>query len=280
MIIDGRKISQEILEDLKNEVSKLSFKPLLVDVVVGSDAVTESYVSIKSKRAEEIGLEFQKVCFPETITESELITQLLDLQKRSDVAGLLIQLPLPAGIDANKVISFINTDLDVDGLTPENIGLMVKGTPKYLPATAAAIMEILDRCNIDLSGESVLVVGSGDLVGKPISFMLMNRQATITIANSQTHNLSELAKSAKIIICGAGSPNIITKDMVSKDTVVIDAGAAESDGSITGDADFENIKDIALFITPVPGGVGPVTVAMLLKNTVISAKKIAISRSS
>jgi methylenetetrahydrofolate dehydrogenase (NADP+)/methenyltetrahydrofolate cyclohydrolase len=279
MIIDGRKISQEILEDLKKEVSKLSFKPVLIDVVVGSDAVTESYVSIKSKRAEEIGLEFQKVCFPETIAESELIAQLVDLQKGANVAGLLIQLPLPLGIDSNNVISTINPDLDVDGLTPENIGLMVKGTPNYLPATAAAIMEIIDRCNINLSGESVLVVGSGDLVGKPISFMLMNRQATITIANSQTHNLSELAKSAKVIICGAGSPNIITKDMISKDTVVIDAGAAESDGSITGDADFENIKDIALFITPVPGGVGPVTVAMLLKNTVISAKKISIGRS-
>ena len=280
MIIDGRKISKGILEEVKRGVDSLPFKPVLIDVVVGSDPVTESYVSIKAKRAEEIGIEFKKVYLPENISEAELITQLVDLQKEQNLCGLLIQLPLPVGVDTNKVISFINPYFDVDGLTPENIGLMVKGTPRYLPATAAAIIVILNSCNVDLSGQSVLIVGSGDLVGKPVSFLLMNKQATITVANSHTQNLMELAKASKVIICGAGSPNIITKEMVSADTIIIDAGTAESDGSITGDADFENIKDIALFITPVPGGVGPVTVAMLLKNTLISAEKIVKTRSS
>lgn len=274
MIIDGRKIAKEIIETLKTEVASLSEQPKLVDIVVGENSVTESYVGIKQRRAEEVGIEFIIERFPENVTEKDLLYRVLEIQKDPNLAGLLIQLPLPDQINKNTLLNAIELRFDVDGLTDQNTKMLYAGSPQFIPATAGAIMELINSCELtqDLNGMPVAVIGSGDLVGKPVAFMLKQRGAEVTVVNRSTSNINEICKRSKLIVSGAGSPGLLTSEMVSEGVVVIDAGTAESDGGITGDVDFDSVSLKASYITPVPGGVGPVTVAMLLKNTVQSAK--------
>lgn len=277
MIIDGRKRASEILASLQSDVASLPFRPRLVDVVVGNNPVTESYVGIKQRRSIEIGLEFVTERLPESISQEELVEKIVSLQLDPHLAGLLVQLPLPKNIDGDAVMNAINPAFDVDGLTESNTVALYNGTPIYVPATAAAVIELIEASGIydQLNGMKTVVIGNGALVGKPVAFLLKSKGADLTVVNRSSGDISEVCKAAKLIVSGAGSPNLLTGDMVSDGVVVIDAGTAESNGGISGDVDFASVSPKASFITPVPGGVGPVTVAMLLRNTVISAKNIA-----
>ncbi len=272
MIIDGKKISQEVLTQIKNEVGLLKFKPKLIDVLIGADPVTESYVRIKAKRAAEVGIDFEIVRLEAGIEQAEVEIKISELNETEDLSGLIVQLPLPAHLDKQSILDCIDPNLDVDVITSINLGRLFTGKEVFAPATAGAIFRILDYQKIDLKGKNLLIIGAGDLVGKPSAFMAIQRGATVTIANRATKNLSELTLMADVIISGAGQPGLITSEMVRASTVVIDAGTAESAGEIAGDADFINLKSKVAGITPVPGGVGPVTVAMLLSNVLESAK--------
>ncbi len=273
MIIDGRKISQQILEQLKTDVAALGFTPKLIDVFVGNDPVIESYVNIKAKRAAEIGIEFEVVRLPANIEQSEIESRVSELSGSKDLCGLIVQLPLPASLDKQAVIDKIPAFLDVDMITSANLGSFFAGQEKIAPATAAAILKMIQSVEQDLKGKHILVVGGGFLVGRPVAILLMHQQATVTVANASTPDLKNLCLQADIIISGAGVPGLIKADMVSSNTIVIDAGTAESyNGVIKGDVDFDSVQDIARAVSPVPGGVGPVTVAMLLYNVVQVAK--------
>jgi methylenetetrahydrofolate dehydrogenase (NADP+) / methenyltetrahydrofolate cyclohydrolase len=272
MIVDGKAIASEILGDIKMRVGKLSFQPKLIDVVIGSDPVTESYVNIKAKRADEVGIDFEIRKFDENVSEETLLSEILSIQQQPNLCGLIIQLPLPEHLNRQRVINAINPDLDVDVVTSENMGKLLTGQPVYTPATAGSIMKILEHHKVVLAGATVLVIGAGDLVGKPVAFLCIQAGATVTVANKQTKDLASLSKSADVIITGAGQPNLLTGEMVKDGAIVIDGGTAESGGGIVGDVEFESVSSKASLISPVPGGVGPVTVAMLLNNVVISAE--------
>lgn len=272
MIIDGRKISREMLEDSKNQLKIINFKPKLIDVLVGDDLVTESYVNIKAKRAGEIGIDFEIVHFSSTVTQEELESDIRELNKTEHLCGLIVQLPLPGHLDKQKILDAIDPAVDVDVITSENSTKFFEGHAELLPPTANAIFKILETLDLDLQQSKVLVVGAGDLVGKPTAHLLREKGAEVTVADKETENLAELCLNAEIIVSGAGVPKLITADMVKENTVIIDAGTAESAGGISGDVDFEAIKDKVKAISPVPGGVGPVTVAMLLQNVVKVAK--------
>ncbi len=271
MVIDGRKISSEIIEQLKKEVAALPFKPKLVDVLVGKDPVTESYVNIKSKRAAEVGIDFEAHRFVQGVSQAELESAILKLNKTENLCGLIVQLPLPANLDKQKIIDQIDPHIDVDVITSSNLGKLFTGESRFVPATAGSIMKILEYYKVDVKGKHVLMVGAGDLVGKPVAFLLMQKAATVIVANQFTQDLANLCLQSEVIISGTGVPKLITGDMVRAGAVVIDAGTAESAGGITGDVDFEAVKDKAALVSPVPGGVGPITVAMLLNNVVLSA---------
>lgn len=272
MTIDGKKISQNLLAEVKEQIGQLKFKPKLIDVSVGADAVTESYVRIKEKRAMEVGIDFEEIMLPENSTQEQVEAKIEELNKTENLCGLIVQLPLPKHLNKQAILDKIDPSLDVDIITSTNLGRLFTGNIPFMPATAGAIIKILEAENISLEGKKVLVIGAGDLVGKPVTFLLLQRLATVTIANRLTKNLKELCLAAEIIVSGAGSPKLITSDMVRPETIIIDAGTAESEGSISGDADFDNLKDIVAKITPVPGGVGPMTVAVLLNNVLISAQ--------
>ena len=272
MIVDGKAIASYILDDINTRVSKLSFRPKLIDVVIGNDPVTESYVNIKAKRAEEVGMDFEIKKFDESVSEETLLMELDILQQDPNLCGLIIQLPLPATLNKHKVINAIKPNLDVDVVTSENVGRLLTGQAVFTPATAGSIMKILEYHKVVLRGTNVLVVGAGDLVGKPVAFLCIQEDATVVVANKETKNLEELAYRADVIITGAGQPGLITGEMVKEGVVVIDGGTAESGGGIVGDVDFDSVNAKASLISPVPGGVGPVTVAMLLNNVVTAAE--------
>jgi methylenetetrahydrofolate dehydrogenase (NADP+) / methenyltetrahydrofolate cyclohydrolase len=272
MIIDGKDVSKGILAGLKQRVAQLKFIPKMVDVVVGDDPVTESYVNIKSKRAREVGIDFEVLKFPADITQEQLQKEVRDINQTQDLCGILVQLPLPEHINRQLILDTIDSLLDVDVITTENLGRLFAGVSKQFPPTASAILHILKTSGVDLVGSNILVIGSGDLVGKPTAFMLMAEQATVTIANASTKNLKTLCASADVIISGTGVPGLVKAGMVKPDHMIIDAGTAESGSGIAGDVDFETVSQIARLVTPVPGGVGPVTVAMLLKNVVENAE--------
>ena len=273
MIIDGRKIAREILDQLKTEVASLGFKPKLIDVFVGSDPVIESYVNIKAKRAFETGIDFEIKKYPQDVLEETLVADIKKMNSVENICGLIVQLPLPKHLDKQAVMNAINPDIDVDMITSVSLGELFTGQQKIMPATASAILKMIQGLNIDLPGKHVLVVGAGDLVGKPVTFLLMQTGAAVTVANQSTQDLSSLCLSADIIISGTGVPGLIKPSMVRAESIVIDAGTAESNSGISGDVDFEGIKDKVFAVSPVPGGVGPVTVAMLLSNVVAVAKR-------
>lgn len=273
MILDGKKIAGEILEQLRGEVASLPRRPILVDVVIGDNPVTESYIGIKGRRAEEIGMGFEILRFPEDVAQDALTAAVDEIQKREDICGLLVQLPLPKHLNQDEIIGHVRPEFDVDGLTAENTKGFYAGAPLFMPATAAAVMALVDACDIaDMSGLPTLVVGQGELVGKPVAFLLQQRGADVKVATRRSDDIAVLAPQAKLIITGAGAPGLLTGAMVQDGVCVIDAGTAESDGGIAGDVDFASVAPKAAWITPVPGGVGPVTVAMLLKNAVQAAK--------
>lgn len=269
MIIDGKKVAQGILEDIKKQVAKLQTKPTIAVVIVGANPSSKIYVNIKNKKAIEIGMNSVVIEMPED-TSQEALEQKIDyLNQDIDINAILVQMPLPKHLDAYKIIEKILPQKDVDGFHPENVGRLSIGlTPFAYSCTPKGVIRLLDEYNIDLEGQHVVVIGRSNIVGKPLSAMLLARNATVTIAHSKTENISFLVKTADIVISAVGLPKFVKKEWIKDNAVVIDVGISRtSEGKIVGDVDFENLKDKASFITPVPGGVGPMTIAMLLENT-------------
>lgn len=268
VIIDGKAVSEKILAELKQKVSKMDKKPHLVVIQVGNNTASNIYVNLKKKKAEEIGIKSTVMNFDESISETDLMTEIDKLNKNKDVHAILVQLPLPKHICTNNIIKAISPCKDVDGFTAQNSGDLINGiTPSAYPCTPKGIIRLLEEYNIEIAGKHAVIVGRSNIVGKPIAIMLLNKNATVTICHSKTKNLSEMTRQADILISAVGK-KIIYKDMVKQDAVVIDVGIfKDENGKTTGDVDFENVKEIAGYITPVPKGVGPMTIASLMENT-------------
>lgn len=267
-ILDGKALSKEIQEEVKFEVENLSKKPHLAVILVGEDSASQIYVNIKHKTCERLGIKSTVVNLPDSTTEEELIAKVRELNNDKDVNAILIQLPLPVHINTNNCIKEISPIKDVDGFTPENLGAILRGQEPYAyPCTPFGILTILKRYNIQISGKHAVIVGRSNIVGKPVSLMLLKENATVTMCHSRTEHLEEITRTADILISATGK-RVITKGMVKKGATVIDVGIIRNaEGKLEGDVDFEEVKDVAGYITPVPGGVGPMTIASLMKNT-------------
>lgn len=288
-IIDGKQVAADMRAELKTEVAKLKEQgvvPGLAVVLVGEDPASKSYVTAKEKACEEIGIYSDDNRLPADTTEEQLLKLVNKLNKDKKINGILVQLPLPKHINESKVLLAIDPDKDVDGFHPMNVGKMVVGEKAFLPCTPHGVIQMLLRSNVKLDGAEVVVVGRSNIVGKPVANMLIQKaktgNATVTVCHTRTKNLAEHVKRADIIIAAAGRPKTITADMVKDGAVVIDVGVNRIEDStkkfgfrLVGDVDFEAVKEKASLITPVPGGVGPMTITMLLYNTVESAKRAA-----
>ncbi|MFZ2193796.1 MAG: bifunctional methylenetetrahydrofolate dehydrogenase/methenyltetrahydrofolate cyclohydrolase FolD [Candidatus Moraniibacteriota bacterium] len=275
-IIDGKKIANEIKAELKAEVLDLKEKgiiPGLAVIIVGNDESSKIYVKNKNKACEEIGIYSEIHQVEEKILEEDLLTLIEKLNIDEKIHGILVQLPLPEHINKEKVILAIDPKKDVDCFHPENIGKIFLGQETFLPCTPSGILELLNKSEVDVSGKKVVIVGRSNIVGKPLALMLINAGATVTICNSKTKNLKEECLSADILISATGRPRLITSDMLKQGVAVVDVGINRlKNGKIVGDVDFENALEKVSLITPVPGGVGPMTIAMLLKNTIKAVK--------
>lgn len=274
MILDGRNIKNIILDELKEEVSKLSAKPKLVVVQVGNDDASDVYIKQKNNMCNYVGYDFEHIKLDDMVDTYGIVEIIEKLNNDNSVNGILIQLPLPDKIDTDVVVNAISPFKDVDGLTNLNRGMLFGGKDTLYSCTPSGIIEMLDRYNISVSGKNVVVVGRSDLVGKPLAMMMLNRDATVTVCHSKTKNLSEITKGADILVVAVGEPNFITRDMISENVVVIDVGINKLDGTLCGDVDFESVKYKCSYITPVPGGVGPMTVAILAKNILKAYKML------
>ena len=287
IILDGKKTSNDIKEELAVEVSQLLFaggkKPHLAAILIGNDGASETYVGAKVKACEKVGFKSTLVRFESDVTEKELLAEIEKINKDTDIDGLIVQLPLPKHIDEMKITEAINPIKDVDGFHPTNIGRMALNLPAYLPATPAGILELLERHEVETSGKHCVVIGRSHIVGSPMSILMARNNypgnCTVTLTHSRTINLKEITKTADILIVALGKPEFVTSDMIKDGVCIIDVGITrvksdktKSGWKLLGDVAFEKVKDKCSFITPVPGGVGPMTIAMLLKNTLISAK--------
>lgn len=273
-IIDGKKIRDEILDELKKEVKSYMIKPCLAVIQVGDDEASNTYIKAKQNACKNIGIYFKHIKFDSDAREIEVINKIIELNNDEYVHGILIQLPLPSKFNPDKLINYIARNKDVDGLTDINLGKLFNNKSGMISCTPQGIMELLERENIEISGKNVVIVGRSNLVGKPLLGLMLNKDATVTICHSKTVNLKEHTKNADILIVAVGKKHFITEDMVKKDAVVIDVGINKVDGKLYGDVDFLNVKNKVKKITPVPGGVGPMTVAMLMNNVVSAYKKI------
>jgi methylenetetrahydrofolate dehydrogenase (NADP+)/methenyltetrahydrofolate cyclohydrolase len=285
-IIDGKKVASEIRKEIAEEVAKLKAAgekiPHLVAILVGNNGSSETYVANKVKDCEEVGFKSTIIRFGKEITETVLLEKITELNDDQDVDGFIVQLPLPSHISENKVIEAIDPQKDADGFHPVNIGKMVIGLPGYLPATPYGIVELIRRYGIETSGRNCVVLGRSNIVGRPVSILLSQKgmDATVTVVHSRTKNIKDIVSQADIIISAIGSPAFIRGDMVKNGAVVIDVGTTrvvskdtKSGFKLVGDVDFENVAPKCSFITPVPGGVGPMTRVSLLRNTLIAAKR-------
>jgi methylenetetrahydrofolate dehydrogenase (NADP+) / methenyltetrahydrofolate cyclohydrolase len=284
-IIDGKKIASEIKQEIAEEVKKLKISgknaPHLVAVLVGTDGSSESYVAYKIKDCEEVGYKSTLIRYADDVEEKVLLSKIEELNGDSEVDGFIVQLPLPSHISENKVIKAIDPKKDADGFHPVNIGKMVLGLPGYLPATPFGIVELLKRYKIETSGKSCVVIGRSNIVGRPLSILLSQKgiDATVTVVHSRTKNIKDIVCEADIIIAAIGSPAFVTADMVKAGAVVIDVGTTrivskktKTGFKLAGDVDFENVAPKCSYITPVPGGVGPMTRVSLLRNTLMAVK--------
>lgn len=272
--INGNAIAQQILTKLMVTVKKFPFTPLFCDVLVGEDPVAVSYVNIKAKRAEEIGLKFELVQMPSTSTTEDVVDKLKQIQKDPFLSGLIVQLPLPPQLDKSAILNAIDSRVDVDGLSEISTKSFYAGSAKLLPPTAAAVIDVLESLKLDLKNLNILVIGQGELVGKPVTALLKNMELNVTTADDATENLHQLIIAADVIISATGQAKLITGEMIKAGVVLIDCGTSESAGSIVGDIDTESVSQKAKALAPVPGGVGPVTVAKLLQNVVEVAKDL------
>lgn len=267
-ILNGKILSEEILNSLAQKISVEAKKPHLVVILVGDDPASHLYVSMKEKAAQKVDIKSTVLRYPAETSEKEILDAIVRLNGDDEVSAILIQLPVPKHINEQKIIQAISPRKDVDGLTPENIGKISIGSEPYAyPCTPKGIMKLIEKYDIDLAGRHTVVIGRSNLLGKPVAQMILNKNSTVTICHSYTKNLKEITKTADIIVAAVGKPYFVTKDMVKDGCVIIDAGTSKLDGKTVGDVDFNNIKDLASAITPVPGGVGPMTIAVLMENT-------------
>ena len=273
MLLDGKALSDKIKEELAKKVKGYLVKPCLAVIQIGNDEASNIYIKAKEKACDRIGINFIRVKFESDVNEQEVINKIVELNNDNYVNGILLQLPIPPKFNQYKLLNLINKNKDVDGLTDINAGLLFKGNNNLVPCTPLGIINLLKEYNIEISGKHAVVIGRSNLVGKPLAMLLLQNGATVTICHSKTVNLKEFTKQADILISAVGKKDLITKDMVKDGVVVVDVGMNRVDGKLYGDVDFENIKDIASYITPVPGGVGPMTVAMLLSNVVKNYEK-------
>lgn len=275
-VIDGKHVAGVLRESIKLETKALKSTgktPNLTVIIVGENPASQSYVRSKKKMATEVGFESDTIELPETITEAELLTQIEKLNSDANVNGILVQLPLPTHIDEQTVIGRIAVEKDVDGFHPEQVGGLSIGLDTLEPCTPAGIIELLKYYNIEVSGKNAVVIGRSNIVGKPIASLLLRLDATVTITHSRTKNLADITRAADIIIVAIGKPHFLTSDMVKTGAVVIDVGINRNkEGKLVGDVDYEGVREKASYITPVPGGVGPMTIAMLLSNTLKAFK--------
>lgn len=278
MLLDGKKISAEILAEIKKEIAGLSEKPGLAVILAGVDPASILYANMKRKACEEVGIRSVRYDFPENVLGEEILKLIGKLNVDSTISGILVQLPLPGHLDKNKIIEAIDFRKDVDGIHPFNIGRTVSGVPIFLPCAAAGIMKFFDYYSVLLEGREAVVVGNSIIVGDPVAEMLSQKNATVTVCNEKTKNLKKYTQNADILVVAAGVRNLIVADMVKKGAVVIDAGINRDNGKVFGDVDFEAVKEICSHITPVPGGVGPMTIAALMENTLKAFKKSMIDR--
>jgi len=278
-IIDGKGIAKQIREGIKNKVSGMKEKPGLAVVIVGEDPASKVYVSHKEKACERAGFYSRKIELPASISEDDLLKEIRTLNNDDKIHGILVQLPLPKGLDEKKVIKTISAEKDSDCFHAANVGkisLLERGydLDKLLaPCTPKGIVRLIESTGVDIEGKHVVVVGRSNLVGKPIALLLLAKSATITICHSRTKDLAAETSGADILIAAVGRPKMITKEMVKKGAIVIDVGINRVGKKLVGDVDYENVKDVAGCITPVPGGVGPMTIACLLENTLLLANK-------
>ena len=266
-IIDGNKIAKSILENVKNKVKNMKETPGLALVLVGNNPASEVYVNFKEKDSKEVGFYCERHNLDKNISEMDLLNLLNELNQKKKLHGILVQLPLPNHIDEKLITNSILPHKDVDGFTPLSLGNLMVENAIMAPATARAVISLVESTGIKIEGKNAVVVGRSSIVGKPTAMMLLEKNATVTICHSRTKNLSDYTKKADILVVAAGKQKLITKDMVKGGAVVIDVGINRVGDKLIGDVDFNNVKEVAGFITPVPGGVGPMTRAMLMENT-------------
>lgn len=275
-IIDGKKLAKTTRENLRLEVEELKengINPKLAVIMVGNNSASQIYVRNKSRACDEVGIEFEEYLLPATTEQSELLNLIDKLNKQEDINGILLQSPIPDGLDINEAFRKISPEKDVDGFHPVNVGKLVLGQDTFVSCTPYGIMKMFEAYNIDLEGKNAVVIGRSNIVGKPMSHCLLNKNATVTICHSRTKNLAEITKRADILVAAIGKAEFVKADMVKEGVVVIDVGINRTEeGKLKGDVDFENVSKKASYITPVPGGVGPMTIAMLMNNVVKAAK--------
>lgn len=288
ILLDGKKTSSDIKDEIAIEVAKMKEQgqktPHLAAVIVGNDGASRTYVGAKVKACERVGFESTLIELPDTISEEELLSEIDSLNNNNDIDGFIVQLPLPKHIDEQKVIMAVHPDKDVDGFHPTNVGKMALNLPTFISATPFGILELLDRYDVETSGKHVVVIGRSHIVGSPMSILLSQKRkvgnATVTITHSRTRNLKEITLQADIVVAALGIPEFLTADMVKDDVTVIDVGITRVEDAtkkrgyrLLGDVKFDEVSKKSSYITPVPGGVGPMTIAMLLKNTLLARQR-------
>ncbi len=275
-IIDGKAVSALVKDEIKNEISDRGIKPCLAVILVGNDPASKVYVGNKKKACEYCGIESRSFELPEDTSEEELLSLIDDLNKDKDVNGILLQLPVPEHIDSGKAIERISPDKDVDGFSTVSVGALSIGSKGFVSCTPAGIMELLHRYDVEISGKNCVVMGRSNIVGKPMAMLLLRENGTVTVTHTKTKDIKDITKRADILVAAVGKPELIDDSYVKEGAVVIDVGIHrldpdKNDGKkLCGDVDFESVKDKASLITPVPGGVGPMTIAMLMKNTLLA----------
>ena len=274
-ILDGKKIAEGIKEKIAGEISGWKKKPGLATVLVGDNPASKVYVSMKNVACKKYGFYSREIHLPESISQKQLLEKVAELNKDDAIHGILVQLPLPPQIDENAILSAIKPEKDVDGFHPESLGKLIQGNPSFVPCTPRGVIHLIKSTGEKLEGKHAVIIGRSNIVGKPTAILLLQENCTVTVCHSRTTNLAEEVKKADIIVAAVGKPKLVTKEMVKQGAVVIDVGTTKlADGRLCGDVDFEGVKEKASWITPVPGGVGPMTIAMLLQNTFEAAKRI------
>ncbi len=275
-IIDGKELAKKVRKDLKKEVDELKqngINPKLAVIMIGNDPGSTVYVRNKSKACEKVGIEFEEFLFDESITEEKLLELIEKLNQDDKIHGILLQCPVPKHIDVNKAFRAISPNKDVDGFNPINVGNLTIGVDAFISCTPYGVVKMLEEYNIETEGKNAVILGRSNIVGKPMIQCMLNKNSTVTVCHSRTKDIGEVIKRADIVIAAIGKPKFVKADMVKDGAVVIDVGINRlDDGSICGDVDYDAISEKASYITPVPGGVGPMTIAMLLNNVVKAAK--------